>query len=374
MIIAIDLRSIQKGNFSGVENYTLSCLEHMIQADKSNRYLLFYNGLKIQQRPELNFLNTQTLIKKVPNKLLALSIKLLKKPDFNFFAGEFDSFFMPNINHIKLNPTKKLIVTVHDLSPLHLPESFDLKRRIWHWSVDFKKTLHRANKVIAVSESTKKDLVNTLNISADKIKVIYQGVDHERFSPSLNHDRLRAVRNFYGLPGEFILFLATIEPRKNLLRLLKAWENLEMDIPLVIAGKPGWKYHELFRVAAKSKKRSRLQFLGFVPEEDKPYIMKLATLFAFPSLYEGFGLPVLESMAVGTPVLTSSVTSLPEVAGDAGILVNPYNTDEITYGLSEALKSEYLRDQMSKRGLELAGNFTWANTAQQTLDFLTNKS
>ncbi len=371
MIIAIDLRSIQKGNFSGVENYTLSCVEPLIREDRQNRYLLFYNGAKVEPRPELRFLNANNVVRRVPNKLLALSIRLFNKPDFANFLGDFDTLFLPNINHIALNPTKKLVVTVHDLSPLRMPENFDLKRKLWHWSVGFKKTLQRANRIIAVSNFTKSDLVNLLGLPPEKISVVYQGVDHQKFKPELDVIRMREVRNRYGLPGEFILFLATLEPRKNLLRLLEAWENMRLDIPLVIAGKPGWKYTKIFEAAKQSHKKNRLQFLGFVVEQDKPYLMKLARVFTFPSLYEGFGLPILESMAVGTPVVTSSSTSLPEVAGDAGLLVNPYNTDELTFALEQAVEDENLRKIMIEKGLSQAQQFSWSKTAEETLKILT---
>jgi glycosyltransferase involved in cell wall biosynthesis len=176
------------------------------------------------------------------------------------------------------------------------------------------------------------------------------------------------------LPGEYVLFLATLEPRKNLEGLITAWERMENELPLVIAGKPGWKYNQIFRLAARSKRRNQIQFLGFVDEADKPYIMKLASVMAFPSFYEGFGLPVIESLAVGTPVVTSSVTSLPEVTGDAAFLVNPYNTDEITLALDELLSSDSLRNQLVAKGLERAKTFTWQKTAEETLKVITGQS
>lgn len=372
MTIAIDLRSVQKGTFSGVENYALSCLEQMIQNDHENKYLLFYNGLKTQVRPELSFLNTTSVSKKIPNKLLALGVTFFGQPDFSRLVGEFDTFFMPNLNHVSLSSAKRLVVTVHDLSFLRMPESFDLKRRFWHWSVKSKKTLLRANTIIAVSEYTKQDLVQTLGLKSEKIKVVHQGVDHSRFHPDLATAKLRAVRNRYGLPGEYILFLGTLEPRKNVEGLLRAWEAMDTDIPLVVAGKPGWKYSNIFRLAAKSRKKHRIQFLGFVEEEDKPYLMKLARTLAFPSFYEGFGLPVLEAMAVGTPVVTSSVTSLPEVVGDAGLLVNPFNLDELRDALDKVCTDAELTKLFSVKGIEQAKKFSWTKTAEETLKVLTN--
>lgn len=372
MTIAIDLRSIQRGTFSGVENYTVSMLEQLIRSDRDNRYVLFYNGLKPVQTEELRFLNTTVVSRRIPNKLLAAGTTFLRQPDFNKLIGEFDVLFMPNLNHVVLQPGKKLVVTVHDLSPVVLPEYYDVKRRLWHWSVGFKKTLARADKVIAVSEYTKKELVDVLGLKPEKVEVVYQGIDHTRYKPELETARLRSVRNRYGLPGEFILYVGTLEPRKNVDGLLKAWEAMDTKVPIVVAGKPGWKYGDIFRMAQRSSKRRLIQFLGFVPEADKPYLIKLARALAFPSIYEGFGLPVLEAMAVGTPVVTSSVTSLPEVAGDAALLVNPYNVHELTFALEQLVNEEPLRAQLMVKGIARAREFTWQKTAEQTLKVLAN--
>ncbi len=373
MIIAIDLRSIQRGTFSGVENYTLSLLERMIREDKENKYLLFYNGLKPVQTEELRFLNTTVVSRRFPNKLLAASTTFLRTPDFGKLIGQFDTLFLPNINHVVLAPGKKLVVTVHDLSPVVLPEYYNIRRRLWHWSVGFKRTLQRADTIIAVSEYTKHELIEQLHIAPEKIQVVYQGVDHHRFHPNLEVGKLRQVRNRYGLPGQFILYIGTLEPRKNVEGLLAAWEHMDSDVPLVIAGKPGWKYKNIFKAARKSKKYRSIQFLGFVTEEDKPYVLKLARVFAFPSFYEGFGLPVLEAMAVGTPVVTSSVSSLPEVAGDGALLVNPYNQHELTTALNALVSDEQLREQLVSKALERAKYFDWEKTARETLKVLARK-
>ncbi len=367
MIIAIDLRSIQRGTFSGVENYTLSLLERMIKMDTQNTYKLFYNGLKPVQVEDLHFLNTTVVSRRIPNKILALLVLLVRRPKFEKLIGEFDVLFLPNINNLSISGEKQLVVTVHDLSFAVVPEYYDLKRRLWHWSLGYKKLLRRADKIIAVSEYTKQDIIHELGVPEERVEVIYQGVDHTRFYPGLNVNKLRAVRNKYSLPGEFILYMGTLEPRKNLVGLIQAFENMDASAQLVIAGKPGWKFRSIFDAAKNSHKKNRIQFLGFVDEEDKPYLLKLARVFAFPSLYEGFGLPVLEAMAVGTPVVTSGVTSLPEVVGDAGLLVNPYNIEEIAFALDQLLTDEDLRARLTEKGLLRAKQFSWEKTASETL-------
>ncbi len=372
MTIAIDLRSIQRGTFTGVENYTLSLLERMIREDKQNTYVLFYNGLSPVQAEDLRFLNTSVVVGRVPNKLLAISTTFAKRPDFAQLIGtKFDCLFMPNMNHVVLQPQKRLVVTVHDLSPVVLPEYYDIRRRLWHWSVGFRRTLHRADAIIAVSEFTKQQLVDVLHVPPSKITVVYQGIDAKRFHSDLSESHLRDVRNRYGLPGEYVFYCGTLEPRKNVERLIGAWERMEHRIPLVIAGKPGWKYRAIFNRAKKSPRARMIQFLGFVAEADKPALYKLAAVTAFPSLYEGFGLPVLESMAVGTPVVTSQVTSLPEVCGSAGVLVDPYDEAAIATGLDSVVGDRALRASLAAEGLMRAKEFSWDKTAAQTLAVLT---
>ncbi|MBP9686404.1 MAG: glycosyltransferase family 4 protein [Candidatus Doudnabacteria bacterium] len=372
MTIAIDLRSIQRGTFTGVENYTLSLLERMIREDKQNKYVLFYNGLSPVQAEDLRFLNTSVVVGRVPNKVLALSTTFAQRPDFTELIGsQFDCLFMPNINHVVLRPPKRLVVTVHDLSPVVLPEHYDIRRRLWHWSVGFRRTLQRADAIIAVSEFTKQQLVDVLGLPASKITVVYQGIDAKRFHPNVDEVHLRDVRNRYGLPGEYVFYCGTLEPRKNVERLIGAWERMEHHLPLVIAGKPGWKYRTIFNRAKQSSRVRQIQFLGFVEESDKAALYKLAAVTAFPSLYEGFGLPVLESMAVGTPVVTSQVTSLPEVCGSAGVLVDPYDEVSIAVGLDSVVGDRNFRAALAAEGLLRAKKFSWDKTAEQTLAVLT---
>ncbi len=373
MHIGVDVRSIQRGTFSGVENYTMSLLERMIQQDRENVYTLFYNGLQPMQTDQLRFVNTRVVTGRFPNKALALTTLLLQRPDFAQYFSEADVVFMPNPNHMILSPGKRLVLTVHDISFLLTPEVYDLRRRVWHWSLCFSRLLKRADTIIAVSEYTKTDLVRVMGVNPDKIQVVPQGVDHSLFHANIAERELRACRNKYALPGEFVCFLGTIEPRKNVEFLIAAWERMEERLPLVIAGKPGWKYGRIFKRARQSSRSREIHFLDFVDERDKAALLSLARVFAFPSVYEGFGLPVLEAMAVGTLVVTSCVTSLPEVAGDAALLVNPYNQFELTAAMDQAVRDEGLRMQLRERGLMRAQEFTWDKTAKRTHDILIGK-
>lgn len=371
MQVAIDLRSLHAKNYSGVELFTIQAIQRLIELDKEHQYLLFYNGAKPKTFDEFHFLNVKYKQTRIPNRLLNFGFRFLKWPKIESLADEPRVLLMPNPNMVALRSLTKLVLVIHDLSPVVMPEMYSFKAQVWHKFINVKKLCKRADKILAVSEFTKQALVNDLGISESKIHTGLLGVDHDRYHSEIEITKLRSVRNVYGLPGKFILFIGTLEPRKNLARLLEAFEALDSDCHLVIGGKMGWRYSEAMDLMRNTKKRNFIHYLGYVPEEDKPALIKLAQVFAWPSLYEGFGLPVLEAMAVGTPVLTSNVTSLPEVAGDSALMVNPYNTIDILNGLKMLLTQPNLRELYIKSGLVQSKKFTWDHTAsvlKQLLD------
>jgi len=367
MRIAIDLRSLSSGSVSGVENYTLNLLERLLSLDNKNQYVLFYNSFKDFKVPDFHFVNSQVKATKYPNKLLNLglmagAIKIEK------LIGDFDCLFMPNLNQFNIQSGKKLVLTVHDLSPAVTPEFYDLKRNLWHKLLGYKRAFTRANLIFAVSEYTKKDLVRLYGIEEKKIKVVYPGIDHKEFTPDIPAAKLREARNVYGLPGDYILFLNTIEPRKNLVNLIKAFEVLDNPAELVIAGRKGWKYRSIFRAIKQSKKRDKIRYIGYVPESDKSAIIKLARALVYPSFYEGFGFQPLEAMAVGTPAVVSQVTALPEVTGNAALLVDPYDINSIAKGVKSILSDDRLRQNLIEKGLQRVKEFTWEKTAKEVLE------
>jgi glycosyltransferase involved in cell wall biosynthesis len=370
MNIAVDLRSLSSGTISGVENYTLNLLDNLLTEDKLNHYTLFNNALKKSAGPDFHFVNSTLKYSRLPNKLvnLGLKFKLLK---LERLAGEFDCLFMPNLNQFNVSPKTKVVLTVHDLSPVVTPEFYDAKRRIWHQFLNYKKAFQRANILLAVSQHTKNDLIRIFGVNPNKIRVIYPGVDHKIFHNEISSDSLRSVRNIYGLPGEFILFLNTIEPRKNLANLIRAFEKLQHSANLVIAGRLGWKYGRDFQLIKKSKKSAKIKYIGYVEEKHKPALIKLAQVLVYPSFYEGFGFQAIEAMATGTAVLASQVTSLPEVAGNSALLIDPYNPDGLAEGLKQILTNQLLRQRLIGKALLRAKDFSWQKTAQATLEALT---
>ena len=367
MKIAIDLRSLSSGSISGVENYTLNLLDNLLKLDKTNQYTLFYNSLFNKQLGDFHYVNSKVIHSRLPNKVLNIGLKL-KALKLEQLAGDFDLLFMPNLNQYHISNSAKLVITTHDLSPVLTPEFYDVKRRMWHKFLNYKRAFARANILFAVSEYTKNDLIKVFNIAPEKIKVIYPGLDHNIFNPSVMEEDQRNLRNRYGLPGDFYLFLSTIEPRKNLKTLIRAFEQVNNSVHLVIAGRLGWKYKKDFALIKKSKKNAKIKYIGYISESDKPALIKMAKALVYPSFYEGFGFQPLEAFASGTPVIASHVTSLPEVVSGAGLLINPYSVDDLSFALTEIVANKALRASLIEKGLLQAKKFTWVKTAEEVLN------
>jgi glycosyltransferase involved in cell wall biosynthesis len=258
------------------------------------------------------------------------------------------------------------VFTLHDLTFLKFPE-VHLPLNRWYSRLMVPRGLRAATAVIAVSDCTKRDAVTAYGLPADRIRVIHLGVD-ARFRP-IDPVAVADIRVRYHLPARYILAVGTIEPRKNLTTLLHAYVELREQVPdldLVIAGKRGWRADAFFDRLRELGLADRVVFPGFVPDDDLPAVYSSAAVLAFPSIYEGFGLPVLEAMACGTPVVCSSTSSLPEIATEAGILVFPEDTRGWVQALHRVVADESLRHDLRQRGLQRAARFTWEATARQT--------
>ncbi len=258
------------------------------------------------------------------------------------------------------------VLTVHDLIFRHLPEHHKPLNR-WYLNLTMPLYCRRATHIIAVSACTRRDLLTLYGLPPDKVTVIPEAAD-PRFRPQ-SSDIVAAVRTRYGLPERYLLAVGTIEPRKNLTRLLRAFEALraeQLTDALVIVGKRGWLYGDFFAALERSPARDAVLFPGYVADEDLPAIYGGAQALAFPSLYEGFGLPVLEALACGTPVVTANTSAIPEAGGDAVLYCDPTDLEALTAALRHILRDATLREEMRARGLVQAARFSWERAAEET--------
>jgi len=259
------------------------------------------------------------------------------------------------------------VLTVHDLIFRHLPQHHKPLNR-WYLNLTLPLYCRRATHIIAVSAQTRRDLSAAYRLPAEKITVIHEAAD-PCFCPQ-PPETVAAARARYRLPERYLLFVGTIEPRKNLGRLLQAFERLHearLTDALVIVGQRGWLYDDFFAALENSPARQAVIFPGFVPDADLPAVYAGAQALAFPSLFEGFGLPVLEAMACGTPVVCSNTSSLPEVVGEAALLVDPTDVDALADALTRVLRDDALRRELWQKGWAQVQHFTWQETARRTL-------
>lgn len=259
------------------------------------------------------------------------------------------------------------VLTIHDAS-LFLYSQYHPPSRHLSIRLTLPSLARRAAAIITVSNSARDDLIRTLNLPAEKVHVIYEAAA-ALFRPVTDTVHLDALRRKYNLPEQFLLYVGTLEPRKNLRRLVRALRQIRQNgfrHPLVLVGTSGWKLTDLRAEIERLGLEDAVHFTGYVPTEDLPGLFSLATLFVFPSLYEGFGLPPLEAMACGAPVLTSNSTSLAEICGGGAYLVNPTDEQELAAALMKLLDDEEMRRELGQRGREHARQFSWSKTARQT--------
>ncbi len=283
-------------------------------------------------------------------------------------TGSLDLFHSPDFVLPPINGRIPTLLTVHDLSFLHYPHTFPERlvsylNQVVPWSVS------RATHILADSEATRQDLTTLWQVPPEKVSVLYSGV-HERFQPVTDNGKITAVRQKYRLDGfPYVLSVGTLQPRKNYQMLIRAFQPLAEKLPhhLVISGGKGWLYDEMMAEVARQRLTDRVHFIGFVDDADLPTLYSEASLFAFPSLYEGFGLPLLEAMGCGTAVLTSNSSSLPEVAGAAAQMLPPQDQAAWTETMFSLLANPALRHDLISAGFAQVRRFSWQQSARQLL-------
>lgn len=378
MIIGIDIRVLGSETKSGIEEYTENLLAHMLLIDKNIKFKLFHSSLQndLKKYEWMKLPNVEVFSFRLPNKLLFSLSRLFNRPQTDKLIGGADVFFSPHFLLAPLSNDCKRVTTFHDLSYVRFREFFSWRRNLWHKvQTQSLRGDNISDQIIAVSQSTKSDIVEKYNFPAGKIKIIYSGISKSIFRPQ--EDELKLFKNKNNLPDEFILFVGKLEPRKNISGLIKAF-NLLKGMPefeklnLVIAGSKGWLYKNIYREAEKSPHRKNIIFRNYFKDEDRKFYYSLASVFVYPSFFEGFGFPPLEAMVCETPVVTSFNSSLPEVVGDSGILVDPHNAVDISEAIKNILTNPSMKKMLIKKGLQRAENFTWEKCAKETLNFLKN--
>jgi glycosyltransferase involved in cell wall biosynthesis len=348
---------------TGTEQYSREIIDHLAPLAAHDRMTLYVNRWDgTDWRPP-----SGVGVRELPSQRgwthARLSMEMLR------FAP--DVLFVP-AHSVPLWHPRATVVTVHDLGYRRLPDAHPDSSRLYRvWSTRF--SARTATRVIAVSETTKRDLVEMEGISAERIRVVHHGVDTS-LQRVENAAQLRDVRRRYGLPERYFLYVGTLQPRKNLQRLIQAHRRLresDAHLPsLVLAGQTGWLADPIIREARQSVSADSVILTGYVDRADLAALLSASVAFVYPSLYEGFGMPVLEAMSCGTPVLTSNVSSLPEVAGDAAMLVDPEDVDSICEGLRRLADDSELREDLRGRGLERVCQFSWDRAARETLAVL----
>lgn len=372
MRIGIDLRCLEEEKISGVGEYALELVRNSLEIDKKNKYLIFSNSYK-QKSKNFNFLRKYPNVKpkrfRWPNKFLNLFLWYFGWPKLDKLIGGADIFFAPNINFLAVSSKCKLITTFHDLSYERYPEFFTRKTRLWHYYfVNPRRVAQKSERIIAVSQSTQKDLEKIYKINPEKIQVVYHGVSGDFRIIDRNNLKLLEVQKKYKLPYKFILFLGNIEPRKNIRSVIAAYKkflsnNSELGkYKLVLAGNASPLCRDIIE-----REKENIAVCGYIEREDRPYIFNLASLFVYPSHFEGFGLPVLEAMACGTPAIASNNSSLPEVVGNAAVTINPNRPDEIAQAMQAVLADEKLYNKLKERGIKQSQRFNWKKCAASTL-------
>ncbi|MDD2680816.1 MAG: glycosyltransferase family 1 protein [Patescibacteria group bacterium] len=375
MKIGVDVRVLMDKHYSGVSQYASSLLRAMMHLDKEDEFRLFYNSYH-DVRANIGTFNHPRVITKrtrIPNKIFNYCLqKGLSWPKLDKVIGGSDIFWSPHINFTNLSPQTKHVLTIHDISFLHYPEFFSYRKNFWHRALALKKLVDKCTAIVAVSENTRRDIIDLLNVPEEKVRTIYSGLNLSVSLPG--PDEEKSFFNRHELKSDFILYLGTIEPRKNIAGLIYAYNRLRdknihlVDVQLVLAGANGWRNRAIYRAWENSPYRRDIKFLGYVTDREKELLYQRAQVFIYPSYYEGFGLPPLEAMEHSLPVITSNVSSLPEVVGTAALSINPYDINAIAKALELVVTNPELKASLIKAGKEQIKQFSWEKTAKEYLE------
>ena len=369
MKIGVDAQTLLEKS-AGVTYYSKGLIEAVLKQDQKNRYdLLLWRLFPKKPRPVLgegrNF--SYRYQRFFPYKVFYKLYKWGVGIPLELFFGRHDLYFFPNFV-IYPHRLGKNVILVHDLTFEKVPQ-YVARRNVEFLRKFVPPSVAKADHVVVNCEFTKNELVKAYRVPAEKVTVAYPGVDPKSFYPRSAKEK-EEIKKKYGITKPFLLFLGTLEPRKNVPAILKAYADLSnrRDFNLVLAGKKGWLSDEIFRTVADLGLEEDVVFTGYVPEEDRPKLMSAAEVFVFPSFFEGFGMPVIEAQACGTPVVTSNTTSLPEAAGEGAVLVDPRDVGAIGGAIARILSSSSLRDELVGKGLKNSRRFRWEDSGKKLIE------
>jgi len=359
--------------FTGVAKYTYENASRM-KDSYSDKYDWSYDyGFHSKDLIETNSAKqSETVLKKiksiiVSNPLLKSIVREILSFISSISSPQYDLYWQPNYIPKRVK-AKKIVTTVHDFS-FHVQPKWHPKERLKYYQKNFWKAASSSDWIITGSNFTKQEIVQYMNYPEEKVTVIYHAVDHSLYKVYPKF-LLQKTKEKFALPNNFLLFVGSIEPRKNLLNLLKAYHLLSSEIkekyPLVLVGFKGWENKEIMLEIEKEKKS--IQYLGYVLDRELAHIYNLATLFIYPSLYEGFGIPPLESMACGTAVIASNIASLPEACGDAVEYITPTESKDIAEKITYILTDSIRRDILIEKGFKHSQRFTWEKAAKAHME------
>ncbi len=366
LTIGIDGRCLLDENYTGVGEYTIALLQKLLKDYPEHNYLIFLNSFKNRNiQKKLLWLRSYENVRikhyHWPSKLLNFSLWFFRYPKLDKLLGGVDIFIAPNISFLAVSKKTKFILTVHDLSFERFKETFSWRRRLWHFIINPRQLAREADEIWTVSRSTKWDLEQLYKVRKDKIRVypILQSMKNFQ-RKNISEEKKKEVRKKYNLPNRFLLYLGTIEPRKNIVKIIKAFEYLrenkilERNCKLVLAGQLGWRYNGIVRAINSSKYSTDIKLTDFVDPADKPYFYHLATIFVYPSLFEGFGIPVVEAMVSETAVITSNNSSLPEIVGAGALMIDPDDLTDLIDALELLFIDKKIREYYIKKGKKQA--------------------
>jgi glycosyltransferase involved in cell wall biosynthesis len=362
MKIAIDIRPL-RDTVTGIGRYLYKLIDALSRCDRWNEYLLFYSNIKGNAPAGLpQNDNFRTVSYRFPGKLITALWAYSEIPPAEALLGSLDVFHAPCF---QVPPVRRCarVFTLHDLIPIIHPE-LAIPSAVRHFRPRLRHYVKRADIIVAISKATAADIATHLGVPEDKIAVVYQGTTA---LARAGVECVAAVKRKFGIEGDYVLFVSRLEPRKNLPRLLKAFEvsGLHCDFELVLAGPSGWYMKQFYQALEALPCRDRVRRLDYVSDADLAALYSGAAFFAYPSLLEGFGLPILEAMSVGCPVLTAGVSSMPEVAGEAALYVDPLDVDSIADGLRRMADDTVLRKRIAELGHQRVKLFSWERTAAE---------